>query len=80
MWEPAIQRCPTKTTFQAGPWEAYERSCKEEEGHWVGDLTPPRPPPPPPLPGSQIAQVSILSKMKALYPGPVSHADVRLEH
>lgn len=46
----------------------------------MGDLTPPRPPPPPPLPGSQIAQVSILSKMKALYPGPVSHADVRLEH
>lgn len=42
--------------------------------------TSPRPPPPPPLPGSQIAQVSILSKMKALYPGPVSHADVRLEH
>ena len=24
--------------------------------------------------------LQILSKMKALYPGPVSHADVRLEH
>ena len=32
-----------------------------------------------PPPGCQIAQVSILSKMKALCPGPVSHADARLE-